>query len=88
LFDGVLVGRQGLAPIGLELGAKCSEPFGIWVVDPTSPSAPIDYQPGLLQDLEVLGDRRPADRQLEGKLADRSRTIGQSLEDRASSRVP
>jgi hypothetical protein len=47
-----------------------------------------DDQPGVLEDLQVLRDGRPADREADRKFADRARAIGEPLEDRASGAVP
>jgi hypothetical protein len=45
--------------------------------------SPVDDQAGVLEHAQVLGDRRSADRQLGGQLADRPRSASQQLEDRA-----
>ena len=51
------------------------------------PAGRSTHQPRVLEHLEVLRDRGPADRQLAGELADRARALGEALEDRAPRRV-
>jgi hypothetical protein len=46
-----------------------------------------DHQAAVLEHAQVLGHRRPADRQLLGQFPDRARAPSQQLEDRAPARV-
>src|SRR5688500_691762 len=82
-LDDLLIGRQGLAPELLEVGAKRADPVGVELIDATVSRRPVDHQPRILQHFQVLRHRRPADRQLASQLADGSGTIGETLEDRA-----
>src|ERR687888_1200641 len=79
LLDNLLVGGQGLGPEALELGAKRLQAVGVEPVDAARSERPGGDQPRLLQDLEVLGDGGPADRQLAGELADGLRMRGEAL---------
>ena len=71
----------------VEVAAQRGEPIGIHLVDATGPDRTRDDEPGVLQHLEVLRDRGATDRQLAGELADRSRAIGEELEDRLPGRI-
>ena len=54
------------------------------VVDPVEPASPllaVAHEARLLQHPQVLRDRRPADRQAMGELADRARAFLERLED-------
>jgi len=44
-------------------------------------------EPGLLEDLEVLGDRGPADRQRIGQLSGAQFSAAQTIDDRPSRRI-
>ncbi len=57
--------------------------MGIQLVDAPGPLRAIHHQPRPLQDLQVLGDGGPTDRELTGEFANGLRTVGQPLEDRA-----
>ena len=52
------------------------------------PSRAVGHQAGVLEHLQVLRHRRPADRELVRELADRQRAGRQALEDRAARRIP
>src|SRR4029450_8088917 len=88
LLGGRFVRRKGFCPEPVELGAKRIHAVRVELVDATGADGAVDHQPGLLQHLEMLRDGRPADRQPVRELADRLRTLGQTLEDLASRRVP
>jgi hypothetical protein len=62
-------------------------PVWIEAVDPPVPLGARHDQPAVLEDLEVLGHRGTADRQLLGDLAHRARTASEELEDRATVRL-
>src|SRR5262245_3314313 len=87
LLDDRLEGRQRLVPKPVELGPQCGQPLGVDLVDALLAGPDVDDEAGVLQDLEVLRDRGPADRQITGQLADRARALRQPLEDRAPGRV-
>jgi hypothetical protein len=48
----------------------------------------VDYQAGVLQNLQMLGDRGAANRERAGELTDGSRAIAQQLKDRFAGRIP
>jgi len=83
LFDGELVGRQGAIPELIEVGAQLAEAVAVDLVDAAVAGAAVDNETRVLEHLEVLGDRGPADGQPAGELADRARASGDALEDRA-----
>ena len=77
-----LEGVQRLIPIAVELVPQGANPIGLDLVDPPSPFGPVGNQPGQFQHPEVLGDGRPADRQVPGQVADRGWRLRQPVEDR------
>src|SRR5262245_12661310 len=79
LFNGQLVGCQRLAPELVELRAKGRQPVGIDPVDALLAGPHVDHKPGGLEDLQVLRNRRPGDRQVTSQLADRARMLDQQL---------
>jgi hypothetical protein len=83
LFGDLLVGRQGFAPEPVELSAKGTHAVWVELVDAAIACAPVDYEPRVLQHLQVLGDRRATDRELRCELADRSGAVSKALENRA-----
>ena len=62
-------------------------PARVEPVEPARALRLVDDQARLLEHLQVLGDRRTADGEPAGELADRLRAVGQRLEDRAPRRV-
>ena len=70
-------------PEPVEERAQRVDARGIELVDAPVAVRPIEDQVGLLEHAQVLGDRRPADREVAGQLADRQRAAQQALEDRA-----
>jgi hypothetical protein len=64
LFDGLLKAGQRAAPELIEFGPELLETVGIDLVDAAIAVGPVGDQPGVLEDLEVLRDGRPADRKL------------------------
>jgi hypothetical protein len=83
LFDGGLVGGQGAEPKPVKLGAEFSEAVRVDSVDTAVAGGLVHYQPRVLEDLQVLRDGRPTDREALGELADRARAIRKPLKDRA-----
>jgi hypothetical protein len=84
LFDGRLEGRHGLIPEPVEVLAQGVDPVRVELVDAAVAGRPVDHEARVLEHLEVLRDRGPADRQLTRELADGRRTVRQPLEDRLS----
>src|SRR4051812_47586535 len=81
LLGCIAKGGQRLVPEGVEVGAQVGDGLRIHLVEAARADLAVDHQPGVLQDLEVLRDRRTADRKPFGELADRSRARHQALED-------
>src|SRR4051794_12775547 len=78
---------QRLVPERVEVGPQVGHGLRIHAIHPPRADLAIDHQPGVLEDLEMLRDRRPADREARGQLADRSRDRRQALEDGLARRV-
>jgi hypothetical protein len=81
LLDGGLEAGQGLVPEVVEIRAQIAQAVGIEPIDAAGADRLVDDQPGILQHLQVLGDRGPADWQVARQLTDRPWTIGQPFED-------
>ena len=88
LFDDVLVAGQRTVPEGVELVAQRGHADRVEPVDPAGADGALGDQAGVLEHLQVLGHRRPADRQLLGELADGPRPLGQARDDRAPGGIP
>src|SRR4051812_18632585 len=82
LFDGDLVGREGTAPEPVEVGAERGEPVGVDAIDAAIARRLVNDETGVFEDLQVLRDGGPADREPAGELADRAWPLDQALEDR------
>src|SRR5664280_1485749 len=87
LFDNCFESGQGGVPEPVEIVAKAGDPVGVQPVDPTVPVLPAGDQAGLLQHLEVLGDRRPGHRKALRQLADGRWAVEELLEDGPPGRV-
>src|SRR5665213_696079 len=87
LLDGRLEGRQGSVPELVEVHTQSIHPGRVELIDATGTNGQVDNEPCVLEHLQVLGDRRPADWQLARQLTDRAWTIGQPLEDLPSRRI-
>ena len=57
------------------------------LVDATRSFGPVADETGGFQDLQVLGDRRPAHRQAAGQFADGAGSARQPFEDRPAGRI-
>src|SRR4051794_12816640 len=88
LFGDVLVSVQCAVPEGLELIAQGAETFRAEPVDPARAGRTVDHQSSFSEDLQVLGHRWAADRQLVGDLADGARPLGEARDDGAPGGVP
>ena len=86
-FRGALVGREGVVPKAIEVRTQRFDTGRIQLVEATVPMRPIDYQMRVLQDPQMLRDRRPADRKTARELADRLRSLEQALEDCSPGRI-
>ena len=78
---------EGLGPEPVEIGAHRVDAGGVDPVEALPADRLIEHQPGVLEDLEVLRDRRPADGELVGQLRDDTRAVGEAFEDRSTGRV-
>src|SRR5581483_3246535 len=86
LGDG-LVRRERLFPEPLELRAQLRQPVGIDAVDALPAGLPVDHQPGVLQDPQVLRHGGSGDREPSGELANRVRAADEPLEDGSPGRI-
>src|SRR5436190_23007952 len=66
-----LEGGQRLWPELVEIRAELGDRLGLDPVDASSADAALGDETGVLQHLEVLGDRGPADRKLTGQVTNR-----------------
>jgi hypothetical protein len=79
-FDFGFQRRHGAVPELVEPGAHGAQPLRIDGVDAARPILAVADQAGVLQHLQVLRDRGPADRQARGDLAHRARPGRQPLQ--------
>ena len=87
LLGGQAEAHGGIAPDLLQISVHGIEAL---VMEPVEPSRALGrgcHQPGLFEQTEVPGDRRPGDRHLVCDLADRAFAAVQQLEDRAAMRI-
>src|SRR6266567_5116221 len=82
LFGGGLERRQGSVPEPVEVRAQRAHPVRVELVDAAGSQLAVADETRLLEDLQMLGDRRPADRQLGRQLADGAWPLTDPLEDR------
>jgi len=71
-----------MGPEAIEVGAQRVDACGIQLVDSPISDRSIDDQVRVLQDPQVLRDRRTADREAARELADWLRPLKQTFEDR------
>ncbi len=69
-----------MIPKAIEVRAQRLDARGVQFVESTVSIGPIDDQMCVLQDSQVLRDRRAGDRETTGEFADRLRPIEQPLE--------
>lgn len=67
--------------------AQESDAFGIQFVDATRAFAAVAYQPGLLEDTQVLRNGRPRHRQSSSQFMDSARMMAQPFKDGEASGV-
>ena len=82
------VAGQRPVPERVELVAQRGHAGRVEPIDPARARGALGDEPRVLEHLQVLGHRRPADRQLVGQLADRPRPLGQALDDGVACRCP
>src|SRR5919106_200876 len=83
VVDRLAVVRDGAAPERVELVAQRPYAGGVEPVDAPSSGRLVVDEARLFEHLQVLGDRRPADRQLIGEFAHGTWSFRQALEDGA-----
>ena len=76
-----------MSPDPIEVIAQRLEPVGVEGIDPLGALRLIHHQVGVLEDAQMLRDRRPADRKMPRELADRHRLVHQPREDGAAGGV-
>ena len=86
-FRSFLKRDQGVIPEPVEVGAKRLDAGGVELVQASRARGAIDDQLRVLEDAEVLRNRRPADRKLAGNFADGQRTVEEPLDNRTASGV-
>src|SRR5207344_225866 len=75
---------QCVVPESVEVGAKRLDAGGVELVQAPRACGAIDDQLRVLEDAEMLRDRRPADRKLACNLADRKGPVEEPLDNRAA----
>src|SRR5436190_12851566 len=86
-FDSPLEIGERRRPELVEVLAQGCEGLGIELVDPPVPLGAVDHQIGVLEDAQMLRDRRAADGEIRRQLADGKRALTQLGEDRPASGV-
>jgi len=76
-----------VVPKAIEVRAQRLDARGVEFVESAVSIGPIDDQMGVLQDSQVLGDRRPGYGETPGEFADRLRPVEQPLEDGPPGRI-
>src|SRR5204862_179286 len=74
-------------PEALEEVPYLHEPFGTCPVEAPGAVASLAHEPRLLQDVQVLGDRRPRDLEVRRDLAGAELSVADEAQDRAPSRL-
>src|SRR5205823_7277822 len=80
--------RGRLTPHLLEVRADRLNALVAQLVDAPRAVRLVGHEPGLLQQPQVPGDRRPADRKLVGDLLNRAPAVAEDLHDRAPVGIP
>ena len=76
-----------MVPKTIEVGTQGVDAGRIQLVEAAVPLRPIDHEMRVLQDPQVLRNRRPADLKTARQLADWLRSLEQSLENCAPGRI-
>src|SRR5881275_947567 len=74
-------------PEPFEEVAELGEPLGTCPVEASGAVAPLAHEPRLLEDVQVLRDRRPRDVEVRRDLAGAELTVADEAQDRAPSRL-
>src|SRR4051794_26803098 len=80
-FRGALERLERVVPEAIEIGAEGLDPSGVQFVEASVAGGTTDDQARVLQDPQMLRDRRRADRKIARELAARQRAVQQPLED-------
>jgi hypothetical protein len=83
----LLEGGERGGPELVEVGANGFESSGVELVHSASAFGPVDHEPSVLENPEVLGDGWPADRKRLGERTDGQWALPQLTEDGSSSGV-
>jgi hypothetical protein len=81
--DDVAVTDKCPLPEGVQLVSQRRDGNWIQPVDPSGPGRRFVDQAGVLEDLQMLGDRGPGDRQSGGELSNGHRLVGEACDDGA-----
>src|SRR4029077_2508456 len=79
-------GRQPLVPELVQEGAKLGEALGPHAVEASGGVASFIHEPGLLEDGQMLGDRRPRHVEMRGDLSRRELLVADEPQDLAPAR--
>ena len=79
---------ERVGPELVEKGTERAQPVGVHGIDPPRADGFVLHETGILEDAQVLRDRRPADRERPRQLADGHRPAAQTHEDGAARAVP
>jgi hypothetical protein len=83
----ILEGSEGPLPELIKVGAKDRKASRIGLIKPPGPGAVVNDQADVLEHLQVLRNGWPTDRQGSRKLADRTRAVGEMIEDGLPGRI-
>jgi len=86
-FRGFLERGEGVIPELVEVLPQGVDAGGVQLVQAAVAGGPVEHEVRLLQNTQVLRDRRPTHRKLTGQLTHRKRTIEQTFEDGAPGRI-
>jgi len=76
-----------MVPESIEVGAQRIDARWIQLVESPGTDSAIDHQVRVLEDPQVLRDRRPAHRKVASQLTDRQGAVQEPFEDRATGRI-
>jgi hypothetical protein len=86
-LGGSLEGTQALGPEDLQVTPELGDGLRSGAIEALRAVSPFGDQAGLLQDAEVLGDRRPRDVEAAGNVADGELLARDEAEDLAAARL-
>jgi hypothetical protein len=86
-FCRALVGGEGVVPETVEVGTEGFDTSRIQLVQAAVSMGPIDHQVRVLQNPQMLRDRRTADRKSASELTHRLRSLEQPFQDGSPGRI-